>query len=195
MMMIFVRVFYWVYLDVSGETSTEVQTVPDPQSQSAQCSQGVSPISISRLYQSTDFYGDNSVFKKRKNLSQNLPEINEEVEPQLNYEMSNQGMLSAICKNLFLNTWLSYFQSWPSDLRRWRSPARQSSLHPGPFCPLRQVQQHRLHRGGSQLRIEAWSLLFSDHKITAFKYAFCNLNWKFIGADLSVWLKFTMFFF
>ena len=51
MMMIFVRVFYWVYLDVSGglETSTEVQTVADQQSQSPQCSQGVSPISISRL--------------------------------------------------------------------------------------------------------------------------------------------------
>ena len=94
MMMIFVRVFYWVYLDVSGalESSSDVQTLPDQHSQSPQCSQGMSPISISRLYQSTDLYGDNSVFKKRKNLSQNLPEIiNEEVEPQLNYEMSNQG--------------------------------------------------------------------------------------------------------
>ena len=99
LMMICVRVFYWVYLDVSGalDSSNDVQTLPDQHSQSPQCSQGVSPISISRLYQSTDFYGDNSVFKKRKNLSQNLPEmINEDVEPQLNYEMSNQGKFSFI---------------------------------------------------------------------------------------------------
>ena len=94
LMMIFVRIFYWVYLDVSGglEDTSDVQTLPDQHSQSAQVSQGMSPISISRLYQSSDVYGDSSVFKKRKNLSQNLPEIiNEEVEPQLNYEMSNQG--------------------------------------------------------------------------------------------------------
>ena len=97
LMMICVRVFFWVYLDVSGalETSNDVQTLPDQHSQSPQCSQGVSPISISRLYQSTDFYGESSVFKKRKNLSQNLPEmINEDEEPQLNYEMSNQGKFS-----------------------------------------------------------------------------------------------------
>ena len=55
MMMIFVRVFYWVYLDVSGglETSTEVQTVAEQPSQSPHCSQGVSPISISRSVFST----------------------------------------------------------------------------------------------------------------------------------------------
>ena len=102
-MMIFVRIFYWVYLDVSGglEDASDVQTVPDQNSQSPQVSQGMSPISISRLYQSTDMYGDNSVFKKRKNLSQNPPEIiNEDVEPQLNYEKSNQGKFSSFSRSL-----------------------------------------------------------------------------------------------
>ena len=107
LMMIFVRIFYWVYLDVSGglEDTSDVQTLPDQHSQSAQVSQGMSPISISRLYQSSDVYGDSSVFKKRKNLSQNLPEINEEVEPQLNYEMmSNQGKFSSFSEMFpFLN--------------------------------------------------------------------------------------------
>ena len=107
LMMIFVRIFYWVYLDVSGglDSTSDVQNLPDQQSQSPQVSQGMSPISISRLYQSSDVYGDSSVFKKRKNLSQNLPEINEEVEPQLNYEMmSNQGKLSSFSEMFpFLN--------------------------------------------------------------------------------------------
>ena len=105
MMMIFVRVFYWVYLDVSGglesSSPSDVLTPPDQQSPSPHCSHGVSPISISRLYQSTDMYGDNSVFKKRKNLSQNPPEIiNEDVEPQLNYEKSNQGKFSSFSRSL-----------------------------------------------------------------------------------------------
>ena len=83
MMMIFVRVFYWVYLDISGSldtsNSTEVQSVSAPQPPPVAL-QELSPISISRLYQSSEFYGENSVFKNRRNIVQNIPAIIDEEE-------------------------------------------------------------------------------------------------------------------
>ena len=102
-MMIFVRIFYWVYLDISDSlestattatiatTTTTTNTTTDVQRVGG--SEAESPITISRLYQSTEFYGDNSVFKKRRNIAHNLPAIiNEEgEEPNFVCEMSNQG--------------------------------------------------------------------------------------------------------
>ena len=102
-MMIFVRIFYWVYLDISDSlestatiattatTATPTNTTTDVQRVGG--SEAESPITISRLYQSTEFYGDNSVFKKRRNIAHNLPAIiNEEgEEPNFVCEMSNQG--------------------------------------------------------------------------------------------------------
>ena len=102
-MMIFVRIFYWVYLDISDslESNATIATTTTPTNttntttdvQRVGGSEAESPITISRLYQSTEFYGDNSVFKKRRNIAHNLPAIiNEEgEEPNFVCEMSNQG--------------------------------------------------------------------------------------------------------
>ena len=102
-MMIFVRIFYWVYLDISDslESTATIATPTTPTNttnttsdvQRVGGSEAESPITISRLYQSTEFYGDNSVFKKRRNIAHNLPAIiNEEgEEPNFVCEMSNQG--------------------------------------------------------------------------------------------------------
>ena len=102
-MMIFVRIFYWVYLDISDslESTATTATIATPPTttntttdvQRVGGSEAESPITISRLYQSTEFYGDNSVFKKRRNIAHNLPAIiNEEgEEPNFVCEMSNQG--------------------------------------------------------------------------------------------------------
>ena len=102
-MMIFVRIFYWVYLDISDslESTATTATIAAPTTttntttdvQRVGGSEAESPITISRLYQSTEFYGDNSVFKKRRNIAHNLPAIiNEEgEEPNFGCEMSNQG--------------------------------------------------------------------------------------------------------
>ena len=114
-MMIFMRVFYWVYLDISGsleETPTIATVIPSTPATSAisnstdvQTVSGcqpldgaeMSPITISRLYQSTEFYGDHSVFKKRKNTGQNLPAvINKELEPHFLGETSTEGKLSFV---------------------------------------------------------------------------------------------------
>ena len=102
-MMMIIRVFYWVYLDISGaleetpntaltsrtpatsalSTRTDVQTVSS--CRALDSGDGMSPITISRLYQSTEFYGDHPVFKKRKNT---------ELEPHFLGEMTAQGKLS-----------------------------------------------------------------------------------------------------
>ena len=102
-MMMIIRVFYWVYLDISGSleetptpaltsrppatsaitTRTDVQTVSG--CRALDTGEGMSPITVSRLYQSTEFYGDQPGFKKRKNT---------ELEPHFLGEMSAQGKLS-----------------------------------------------------------------------------------------------------
>ena len=102
-MMIIIRVFYWVYLDISGaleetpntvltprtpatsalSTRTDVQTMSGCRTLGS--GEGMSPITVSRLYQSTEFYGDHPGFKKRKNT---------ELEPHFLGEMSAQGKLS-----------------------------------------------------------------------------------------------------
>ena len=75
---------------------------------------------------------------------------------------------------LRLKIWFWYKELIDVRLRCRRSPARQSAGHSGQFRPLRQVQQHGLHRGGSQLR-RGIGFIYMFLIIKAFKHLFASL--------------------